>query len=84
MALTVVSGSAATWLMTNRPGGLTGGTVYDCLVNDLQVNDYLTGARAFVVAVGTTGTARSVTLIRLGFTLTASSLVGASTVRIIR
>lgn len=74
----------ATWLIAQRNGGKASGTVYDCLVSDLVVGDYLVGPRCFVATVGaTTSGVRAMTFTRLGFTF-AANYVAASTVRIIR
>jgi len=85
MALTSQAGTTlANWWLQYRNGGLPSGVVYNCLVSDLAVNDYLVGARAKVTATGaTTSGNRSLTLDRLG-TVMAVSWPAAQTVQIIR
>jgi len=85
MALTSQAGTAlANWWLAYRNGGLPNGTVYNALVSDLAVNDYLVGARAKVTATGaTTSGNRALTLDRLGTTMNVS-WQAASTVQIIR
>ena len=90
MAITAQSGSLANWWLAYRSGTTPTptGTVYNGLVSDLAVGDYLVGARAEISATGaTTGTSpnqvRSLTLQRLGHTWTVSWPI-SSTVQFIR
>jgi hypothetical protein len=85
MALSAaITDAYATWLKAQRPGGKPTGTVYDCLVSDLAVGDYLVGPRATVLTIAAvSGSTRSMTLTRLGYTWT-QVYVAASALRIIR
>jgi hypothetical protein len=84
MALTQVTGAPATYWLNNRPGNNAEGTVYDCLVSDLAVGDFLCGPRAHVTATGsTTSGVRTLTVSRLGVSSTVA-YVATTTIRIIR
>lgn len=84
MALSQVTGSLANWWLTYRYGSKPAGTVYNCLVSDLAVGDYLVGTRATITVVGAvSGSNKSFTLDRLGKTMTVSWPT-ASAIQIIR
>jgi hypothetical protein len=74
MALSSIQGTAlANWWLSHRNGGRPSGTVYNGLVSDLAVNDYLVGPRAKVTVTGaTTSGNRALTLDRNGVTMPVS------------
>lgn len=85
MALSSIAGTAlANWYLAYRNGGLPSGTVYNCLVSDLTVGDYLPGPRLKVVSIGAVAGGNSTfTVSRVGFTFTVT-MPTASSVQIIR
>jgi hypothetical protein len=71
MAVTTLSQAIHDWWVLKRPGVNTdpAATLRTGLVSDLQVGDFLMGARANIVAIGASGAAtatRNITLQRRG------------------
>lgn len=84
MALTQVTGSRATYWLSQRPGPGGGGLLYTALVSDLAVDDFVCGMRATVTATGATSSGnRTLTFDRLGHVWT-QTLPATSTVMIVR
>jgi hypothetical protein len=86
MALSQIVGAAATWWTANRSSQKPGGTLYNALVTDLAVGDFLVGPRCTIATIAaSTGTpaTRTATVTRLGFTWTMV-LTSADTLTILR
>lgn len=85
MAFSTVTGAYANWWTANRPGDASGGTFGTALVSDLLVGDYVTGARATVIALGTTTSGvRTMTMSRPGYPNFTVGWRTADTVHVIR
>ena len=84
MAVTSLSQAIHDWWVNTRPCVNTypAATLRTGLVSDLQVGDYLIGARAVITAIGSSGAAtatRSITLQRRGeLTYTVAWVNGAT------
>jgi hypothetical protein len=83
MATSALSQAIMDMYAATRPDITKTSGMFDGLVSDLVVGDYVIGARSKVTAVGTAGTTRSVTLERNGQIYTVT-WVSAHTVRFIR
>ena len=85
MAFTAITGTYASWWIANRPGDNAAGTFGTALVSDLLVGDYVTGARATVVSLGSTVSGiRTMTMSRPGYLNFTVGWRTADTVHIIR